>query len=300
MPGLGARVDGRLTRLGVTRSRVVRRLVKLGNPRLREWDVRIQRHPALRRALAPAGRWLNAGGIQIPSGLAHGLWLAKDDLPLSHSQLGSLAFGTLETSVQEALLRHLGEGDVFYDIGANLGFFSILGARMVGPTGRVYSFEPAPRAAAAVRRNAELNGFGHIEVLEMGISDRSAIGRLQLAQDQSWSKLTDYGPHPLVEQVIDVDLRPVDELVESGRVAPPNVVKIDAEGAEIEALRGMERTVREHQPTLICELHLTTPPFLELMRAWGYRAVNLEGPAPVEQAGDNPHALALPPLHPGD
>jgi FkbM family methyltransferase len=245
-------------------------------------------------------RWLNAGAIQIPMGLAHGMWLWKADLPLSHAHLGSLAFGNLETSVQEAMLRHLAPGDVFYDIGANLGFFSLLGARLVDGDGRVCAFEPAPANAAAIRRNVELNGLTNVEVLEHAVSERGGIGQLQVVEDQSWSKLAEYGPHPNTESVLNVELVSIDDLVREARVPPPDMVKLDVEGAEIAALRGMRDTVAAHRPAIICELHDTHGPFLELMRSWGYRVINVEGAGPIEEAGPSAHALALPGDHAGD
>jgi FkbM family methyltransferase len=274
--------------------------VRLGHPRLRAWDARIRANPALGWLLAPARRWLNAGALQIPAGLAHGMWLWKADLPLSHAHLGSLAFGNLETSVQEAMLRHLAPGDVFYDIGANLGFFSLLGARLVNGGGRVFAFEPAPANAAAIRRNIELNGLNNVEVLEHAVSERAGIGQLQVVEDQSWSKLAEYGPHPNTQAVLDVDLVSIDDLLSERRLPPPSMVKLDVEGAEIAALRGMHDTVAAHHPAIVCELHDTHGPFLELMRAWGYRVINVEGAGPIEQAGPSAHALALPPDHPGD
>jgi FkbM family methyltransferase len=284
-----------LSGLGLNRGMVVRRMVAIGHPRLRELGERIEASPALRALLAPAGRWLDRGAVVVPAGRAGGLRLSKAHLPLTHAHLGSLAYGDLETSVQEAMRRHLGPGDVFYDIGANLGFFSLLGAVFVQPAdGRVYAFEPAPDNAAAIRVNAALNGLGNIEVIEKAVAAAAGPGRLQVVDDQSWSKLAGYGEHPNTEAVIDVELVAVDDLVAAGRIAPPTAVKIDVEGAELETLRGMRRTIAEHRPAIICELHGTHREFAELMRELGYRVQNLEGPEPLERAGASAHALATP------
>ena len=71
------------------------------------------------------------------------LFLDIDGTLLEHMEV--LAHGNLEASVQEAMLRHLGKGGVFYDIGANLGFFALLGGHFAGfDEGHVYAFEPAP------------------------------------------------------------------------------------------------------------------------------------------------------------
>ena len=78
----------------------------------------------------------------------------------------NFARGTYEQPVQDAVASNLLPGDVFYDVGANIGFFSLIAARCVDVSGRVYAFEPVPRNAAAIVRNAKLNGFNRIEVLK--------------------------------------------------------------------------------------------------------------------------------------
>lgn len=295
-----ARLDGVFARVGVTRGALVRRLVRLGHPRLRSLDERVRSNRLIWLLLWPARAWLNAGSIQIPSGLAHGMWLAKRDLPLSHAHLGSLAHGNLEASVQEAMLRHVALGSVFFDIGANLGFFTLLAARLVGGQGRVFAFEPAPDNAAAIRRNLDINSLSNVAVMEMAVAGESGPGQLQVVDDQSWSKLIDYGAHPGTQQVLTVELVKIDDLVASGKLPPPDAVKIDIEGAEIVALEGMRETIERHRPAIICELHDTHSEFVALMDGYGYRTINLEGPGAVTDAGASAHALALPVDHPGD
>jgi FkbM family methyltransferase len=281
---------------------VVRRLIRLGHPRLRELRAQAMAgDDAAGLALRPLVRWLENGMLQVPQGHAAGLRFDMRHLPISHAHVGSIAFGNLESAVQEAMLRHLGRGGVFYDIGANLGFFSLLAGVLAGlEEGHVYAFDPAPDNAAAISRNAELNGITNITVIEKAVSSHPGRGRLQVVDDQSWSKLADYGEHPFTEDVIDVDLVAIDDLVGAGEIRRPTVVKIDVEGAELAVIEGMRRTIEEHQPALICELHDTHREFVAAMREHRYRVVNLEGTAAIEEQGASAHALALPALHPGD
>lgn len=296
------RIRHALSRAGLNRSMVVRRLVRLGHPRLREVRARalVDRDPAA-LALGAFVRWLERGKLDVPQGHAGGLTFDMRYLPLSHAHLGSIAFGNLETAVQEAMVRHLGPGGVFYDIGANLGFFSLLGAHLVGvDQGRVYAFEAAPDNARAIRGNVELNGISNVTVIDKAVSSHSGTGRLQIVDDQSWSKLEEYGQHPYTERTIDVELVAIDDLLREGQLAPPTVVKIDVEGAEIAVLDGMRETLKRHRPAVICELHDTQRDFLEKMNGAGYRLINLEGPQPIGETGASAHALALPALDPGD
>ena len=287
---------------GLNRSMLLRRLIKLGHPRLRELRARgLARRDPVSLALGLAVHWLERGVLRIPQGHGGGIVLDMRYLPVSHAHFGSLAFGNLESSVQEAMLRHLGKGGVFYDIGANLGFFSLLGAHFAGlEEGHVYAFEAAPDNAAAIRANASLNGIANVSVIARAVSARSGRGRLQVVDDQSWSKLEEYGEHPYTEQVIEVELVSIDELVGSGAVRPPTLVKIDVEGAELAVLEGLRETIERHRPAIICELHDTHAAFVAAMEGCGYRLINLEGTIPVAEEGASAHALALPPLDPGD
>jgi FkbM family methyltransferase len=290
-----------LSRAGISRGRVVRRLVRLGHPRLRAIERHARRDTVTGALLRPGLAWLSHGDLLVAYGLGAGLRLSMRWLPISHAHLGSIAFGNLESSVQEAMLRHLPAGGVFYDVGANLGFFALLGAHMTGPEGRVLAFEPAPDNAAAIRQNAEVNALPNIEVVEKAVAAAGGQGRLQVVDDQSWSKLEQYGAHPGTEQVLDVPVIALDEEISAGALPPPDVVKIDVEGAEIAVLEGMARTLAEHSPAIICELHDTHREFVDHMRGAGYRVVNLEGSGPVEdQASPSAHALALPRDEPGD
>ena len=142
--------------IGVNRSALVRGLVRQGSPRLRELRAGALAGGTLRaRAQGVFVRWLESGWLRVQTGRAGMIRLSLRYLPISHSQIGSIAFGDLESPVQEAMVRHLAPGGVMYDIGANIGFFSLLGARLAGPEpGHVYAFEPAPVNAEAIRVNA--------------------------------------------------------------------------------------------------------------------------------------------------
>ena len=140
----------------------------------------------------------------------------------------------------------------------------------------------------------------NVEVICAAVAGRPGWGRLQIVDDQSWSKLEQFGEHPFTERVIDVPCVTIDDLVSAGRAPPPTVVKIDVEGAELDVLAGMRETIAAHQPAIICELHDTHAAFVAAMEACGYRVINLEGTLPMREAGASAHALALPALDPGD
>ncbi len=243
-----------------------------------------------RLAIRAGEKLLSGGSVTVRGGAGFGLRLAGRCLPLSHRQGYGLVRGVLEPEVQEALRRSVAAGMVVFDVGANLGFFSLLAARLAGPTGRVVAFEPVAANVEAIRTNASLNGFPAIRVHEVAVSDRNGVGRLSVPRELSWSHLTDRGAHPEAEAEIAVRLIALDDAIEAGQIPAPDVVKIDVEGYEAAALRGLRRTLSAKPITVICELHGANAETIELMQQLGYVSENLESPTPLTAAGPT-HAL---------
>jgi len=162
--------------------------------------------------------------------------------------------GKYERPVQEAIAALVKPGDVCYDIGANLGFFSILLGRFAGATGSVYAFEPVPQNASTIERNARLNRETNIEVLRIALSNHAGMSELLLADNVGGAVLKSAGIPPDIAGSLMVETASIDTFVESRRIKPPNFVKIDVESAELEVLQGMERVLRKWSPTLIIEV----------------------------------------------
>ena len=170
------------------------------------------------------------------------------------------ALGTSDPLEQKVLSDHLRPGSVFYDIGANVGFFAVLGARLVGRTGKVYAFEPFPDTARIARENIERNGFTHAEVVEAAVSDHDGTSQFVISSANTNYHLPKSGDaEDAVQQGITVRTVLIDGLIEAGVTQPPAVVQIDAEGAELSVLRGMAKTVRQWSPVILCEVHWQEP-----------------------------------------
>jgi FkbM family methyltransferase len=261
----------------------------LGDVRLARWHSR----RLGRLALAVAQRVVSGGSVRIGGGAAGHLRLSSADLPLHHQQGYGLVRGVIEPGVQEALRRVVRPGAVVYDVGANIGFFSLLSARLTGEGGRVEAFEPVPDSAAAIRANAALNAFGWIGVHEVAVGEHSGAAELLVNLEPSWSHLADRGENPAARSRLAVPVVVLDELVERGEIPPPDVVKIDVEGSEAAVLRGLERTLRGRPVAIVCELHETNAEVLALLEHLGYATENLDGPEPVATAGAV-HVLSRP------
>lgn len=261
-------------------------LVQIGQ-RLRARDLS-------RACLERAGEWYGRAPIGIETGPAAGLFVSSAHLPLDHAHVGAIIRGGLEPSVAQAMLRAVRPGAVFYDIGANVGYFTLVAARMVGAQGRVIAFDPVPWCSSAIAANIALNDLHHAEVREVAVGDHAGRARLQVVKEAGWSRLTDIGAHRDTREEIEVEMVTIDDLVRCGAIPPPDVVKIDTEGAEVRVLEGMRETLANHGPRIICELHGTNAAFSALMDDVGYQAGDLDGPLPVAQSAPDIHVFAQP------
>jgi len=173
------------------------------------------------------------------------------------------ALGVYELPMQEAIAASLREGDVFYDIGANIGFFSLIAARCVRAAGRVYAFEPVPANADAIRKSSTLNGMNMIDVFAEAVGAESGCGELLLARHIGGAALASAGAPPDLRGRIKVDVVAIDHVVARRGMRPPTLVKIDVEGAEMDVLRGMRGTIQRWRPTIIYEVDDATREGLE-------------------------------------
>ncbi|WP_354702412.1 methyltransferase [Paraconexibacter sp. AEG42_29] len=276
--------------LPAARSRLYRAFSRLPYDRVQQ----TRRHPVVDRPLRACEALAGRGDVRISGGIAAGLHLFGPALPLRHVQAHGLVRGTLEPGVQEALRRHVSPGDVVCDVGANIGFFSLVLARLTGPDGRVHAFEPSPREAGACRRNAQVNGFEHVVVHQAAVGAAAGRAPFLLVDEHSWSHLADRGSHARAVATIDVDVVALDTL-DWGASGPPRLIKLDVEGSERAALQGMSGLLADVRPVLVIELHETNHEVADLLEGHGYVLQNLDGPAAPRDAGPT-HVVAW---HPG-
>lgn len=156
--------------------------------------------------------------------------------------------GWYEQGAQRAFVESIRPGDVVFDIGANVGFFTLLASRRVGEAGRVYAFEPLPRNLAYLDVHLRANGITNTEVIPLAVSDRSGTGRFSVAESAAMGKISSEGS-------IEVRLASLDELIASCVVVRPHFMKIDVEGAESEVLAGAAVLLREEPPIIHLSAH---------------------------------------------
>ena len=162
------------------------------------------------------------------------LWIDPTDQGFSSFLLTTGTYEPYEVSIVKQLLR---PDACFVDIGANIGYYTILASRNVGPRGQVYAFEPYPDNFNLLRRNIEANGFaGRVNAHQCAIGDATGKCEMFLSSEN-------HGDHRIVPDpnrqraTIEVHLRTLDEMVDP-QVAV-DVIKMDIQGSEFLALAGM-------------------------------------------------------------
>lgn len=171
-------------------------------------------------------------------------------------------------------------GGVVFDLGGNVGYYTLISAVRAGPRGRVFVFEPLPRNLDFLRRHLALNRIENVTVMDAAVADRS--GTVRFAEDASTSKgrIGEGG-------ALEVKSISLDDWIEKGLLPAPNLLKIDIEGAELLALQGARRMLAAGHPPIFLsthsgKVHSECLVFLESLR---YRAIPLDN-RPLERSRD--------------
>lgn len=170
-----------------------------------------------------------------------------------------------------AFVREVLPGYTVFDIGANVGYYTILASRLVGPQGMVAAFEPVPRNIDFLQEHISLNNAANVLVVPLACSDTPGTTSFYLGSNFATGSL-----HGAGEQVVSVDKTTLDEFIEREGLIP-DVIKIDVEGAEIEVLAGGRHTIPTHKPTIFLSTH--SPELREsckeVLEKYGYKITAL-------------------------
>lgn len=192
--------------------------------------------------------------------LRSGARLAVDTSQLDIYCRIDLDRGVWDGNILDVCLRALRPDDVFYDIGANVGVFSVECATKF-PGIIVHAFEPQPSLAKRIRHSAELNNIHNLSVHEILLSDKAGEGQLYIGRQSVHASMI-----PRERQtraVIPRELIPLDTFVDRENLPPPALIKIDVEGAELGVFHGASRTIAAHKPVIVFEAD-------QNMRRFGY------------------------------
>ena len=168
---------------------------------------------------------------------------------------GVMYSGTWEPEETTLLRSVTPSGGTFIDVGANIGYFSLLASRWVGPNGLVFALEPVTSTYSRLRRNIALNHAANVQALQLGASSReSTSAAIALESDAGHSHLVRDGA--AVGRHETISLTTIDALVERLGIARVDVLKIDVEGADFEVVRGAATTLSRFKPHVLMEVAL--------------------------------------------
>jgi FkbM family methyltransferase len=193
--------------------------------------------------------------------------------------------GIWEADVTKVITRCTATGMVAVDVGADIGYYTLLLARAVGPSGTVIAFEPIPDARRLLEQNIRTNNYRNVRVSSFGLA--TVEGESVLEAPLERSRLAMGKAEPSAGDLV-VKLRRFDDLRNDIGVHRIDIVKIDVEGAEHEVLQGMTATLRADRPILIIEVHhemlplfgSTTVAFLSWLGDLGYEYRPIGLPTP--------------------
>jgi FkbM family methyltransferase len=201
---------------------------------------------------------------RIQRGLGRGLRFNGAD-----SAVGFL-LGTHDPDVQFAMGRLLQPGMTVYDIGANVGFTAVIAARQVASEGKVVCFEPLAGNAAQIQHNAELNQFTNIEVRQLALGPSDGAAEFRVSESPTWGRLAMAGAAPRQRGIEQVVVRSLDSLAGSEGLPPPQVIKLDVEGAEADVIAGGKQLIATARPVMVIELHHTYAAVLDVLSGLDY------------------------------
>lgn len=183
--------------------------------------------------------------------------------------------GDHELPLQNALAAELKPGMTFYDVGANGGFFTLFGATMVGPSGKVVAFEPHKLTMAQLLKQVSINGLSCVHTVEAAVCEN--IGTAEFSDD-TYSDMASLAGAASAARTVTVKTTTLDHETLC-RDLKPDVLKIDVEGAEIDALHGMLKTIEKYRPTLLVELHSDDigRRYHSLMQSLSYETASVSG-----------------------
>ena len=193
--------------------------------------------------------------------------------------------GTYEPELQAALRDYLRPGQTVYDVGANIGYVSLLMAHNVGPQGRVFAFEALPVNVERIHNNLRLNNISNVTLVSAAVIDKTAPVTFFVHDSVGMGKAAGSAGRGVEQYKAEISVPglSLDEFVYVQGNPAPAAVKMDIEGGEVLALPGMQRLLAEHHPLMFLELHGPESEKVawQTLRAAGYTLRAMEKGSPL-------------------
>lgn len=185
--------------------------------------------------------------------------------------------GSYELEKRKAFSKAVQPGDVVYDIGANVGYFSLLASVLTGEEGKVYAFEPLQRNVYFIRRHLELNRLTNVEVIESAVANQPGEAFFDTGASTAMGHLAAAGE-------VKVKVVTLDQLIAEGRITPPQIIKVDVEGAESLVMQGARQLLMTYRPKIFLDTHgrEAHQATVDLLQQMGYAFTCLDGKDMIE------------------
>jgi len=190
-----------------------------------------------------------------------------------------MAMDRYEKGTTQLFERTIEPGMVVIDVGAHVGYYTLLAARLVGPTGKVYAFEPEPANYALLLKNIELNGYNNVEPVRKAASNRVDFSTLFLTALDNGRHSTYRHGLPESGSMI-VEMTTIDAFLEAEGCPRVDFIKMDVEGAELDVLQGMTRLIEnsvqlklviEFNPFLLNSAGVAPTQLLNKPTSWSFK-----------------------------
>ncbi|MFD3885031.1 FkbM family methyltransferase [Streptomyces microflavus] len=194
-------------------------------------------------------------------------------------------FGVWEPHMTRWLRQRLKPGDTYVDVGANIGYYSVLASKLVGDQGRVVAFEASPAFHERLLQQVRLNGCRNVRAVNAAIADARKTLKFVLASSHNMGANSIVPWDGEAESEFEIEAGPLPEMLESDEIASARVIKIDVEGAEGGVIRGLAPMLDQLRPDaeITCEvtpdrmaqLGDSADELLATMREHGFNAYRL-------------------------
>lgn len=170
---------------------------------------------------------------------------------------GSVYFNLIEPEQTAAFIKTLKPGNIFFDVGANVGYYTMLGAKLVGNTGSVVAIEPSVRNLSCLYRHIVLNKINNVNILPAACADNVSLTAFSLGINTAMGHIIDEKKGAVnntyfkVTPVTTITL----DAVATTLNCVPDVLKIDVEGAELLVLQGAQQKVLKAKPKIFLSIH---------------------------------------------
>jgi len=204
-------------------------------------------------------------------------------------------FGIKETSKNE-LFRSVGTGDIIFDVGANVGEYTLNFARSVGSTGKIFSFEPHPLVFKKLQHHIQINRMNHIKYYNMGLSD--APGKLHMSicetRNSGGRSVSKNNQKENKGESTQVEVVQLDSIMEQENLSHIDLIKIDVEGHELRVLKGAEKLIVKYKPNLYIEVNNSnlqnhgdsSATLFQWLKSKGYSIYDAIDLRPIHSVGD--------------